>query len=358
MKGKLRKLLFTIAGLAALLPSIAYAHEAYVLPKNFFWQAIKGPLNTEAFSALTNKHDLLLTLTITGWVLLFILLNFLFRLTKIGSKAHKAIERLAPIGPLFVRVAIAGAFFFGAKSGSFLGPELSISDLPLAHIMQWAIYLISFMILFGIFTEAAAAIGLIVFTAGFTVFGAYLITYMNYLGELIVLLLFGTRKWSLDKLLFGKLQNWRRKWEPYETTIIRVFYGVALIYAGITVKLLHADLTLRVISDFHWLFPSDPLLIVLGAGIAEAVIGLFIAIGFELRMTVLISLFFISLSLLYFKELVWPHILLYGISLNLILQPEIFTLDHILFKRQRRLKSVWRRLTSSHREIGATDGHH
>jgi len=355
------KLILSASGFFTFIPKIAEAHEAYVLPKDYFWKEIRGPLNTEAFSALTNKHNLLLAVTIASCILIALFLNSLFRLTKIGSKLHRSVERLAPIGPFLVRIAISAAFFFGATQNSFLGAELSISELPFAHLMQIALYVASFMIFFGLFTEIAAFIGLVVFTAGFFAFGMYLVTYFNYLGELIILLLFGTRKFSFDQLLFGRLKGWRRKWEPYETTLIRVFYGIALIFAGITVKLLHADLTLRVIRDwhltqFHWLFPSDPMLVVLGAGLAEAVIGIFIAFGFELRFTVLISLFYITLSLFYFKELVWPHILLYGISLNLLVQPEILTLDHFLFKRERKIKSVWQRFISSHRNIGDTDG--
>lgn len=352
-KRKLSKLC-ALVGAACAAPFIASAHEAYVLPYSFFWQEINTPINMRALEALHNPHDLLITLLVTGGVLLLIVLNFLFRLSSLGERVHTFFERFATLGPIFVRVAIASAFFFGAQSGAFLGPELLLTQTPFAELLRYALYLISGMILAGFLTELAALIGLIIFSIGFFSFGAYLATYLNYLGELIVLFLFGMRRWSLDGLLFGHLKTWRARLEPYETTIVRIFYGLALIYAGVTVKFLHPDLTLRVINDwnltqFHWLFPSDPLLVVLGAGLAEAAIGLFLVFGFEMRMTVLISLFYITLSLFYFKELVWPHILLYGISLNLLVQPEILTIDHFIFAHHRKMKSIWRRLISSHR---------
>jgi hypothetical protein len=173
-------------------------------------------------------------------------------------------------------------------------------------------------------------------------------TYLNYLGEIIVLLLFGLRVWSVDGVLFGPLKRFPRL-APYETTIIRIFYGTALIWAAVTVKLIHPELTVTVVNNwnltrFHWLFPSDPLLVTLGAGIVEAVIGIFIIFGFEMRMTILISLFYITLSLLYFRELVWPHILLYGISFNLLVEPESFTLDHLLFGDERAKSPIWKRI--------------
>jgi len=359
MKDFFRKFPFFVLFFSALTPLFVYAHEAYVLPHDFFWHGLAQPADPRAFMALANPSDLILTLEITAGILLLIILNFLFRLSRPGKSVHSWFERFSWLGPIFVRVAIASAFFFGAKSGAFLGPELSISLLPLSEVMRWGLYLASAMIFFGIFTEVAAIIGLVIFTTGLFVFGAYLLTYFNYLGELIVLFIFGMRKWSFDRAMFGPLKAWRAKIEPYGTTIVRIFYGFALIYAGITVKFLHPDLTLRVVNDwhltqFHWLFPSDPLLVVLGGGLAEAAIGLFIMLGFEMRMTVLISLFYITLSLLYFRELVWPHILLYGISFNLIIQPETLTLDHLIFSRARKIKSVWRRLISSHKEAGET----
>ncbi len=329
-----------LTGAALALPAIASAHEAYVLPGGFFWEEMAKPPNLQAFNALKNPHDVAVTLEIIAAVFVVFFLNFLFRRSRAGVRCHKFLERFARWGPVMVRAAIAAAFFFGAQSGAFLGPELSLAQMPLAGFMRAGLYAASFMILFGVFTELAALIGFVIFSIGFFAFGSYLVTYLNYLGELIALLLFGARSWSLDGIFFGRLQNWRRNWEPYGTVIVRVFYGAALTFAGITVKLLHAPLTLRVIHDwnltqFHWLFPSDPLLIVFGAGLAEAAIGIFIMFGFEMRLTVLISLFYITLSLLYFRELVWPHILLYGISLNLLVQPETFTLDKLLFNRKR-----------------------
>lgn len=334
---------------AAAWPALVSAHEAYVLPTAFFWEEIHKPVSLVAFKSLENPADLAVALYITLGVLTVLFLNFLFRLSRPGRATHRFIERFAGAGPVLVRIAIASAFFFGAKSGAFLGPELPLSAIHSAAFLTYALYAISVMIFLGIFTELAAFAGLIIFTVGFVTFGAYLVTYLNYLGELIVLFIFGTRRFSLDRVLLGPLANWRARLKPYETTIVRVFYGAALIYAGITVKFLHPELTLRVVNDwnltqFHWLFPSDPLLVVLGGGLAEAVIGLFILIGFEMRMTVLVSLFYITLSLLFFRELVWPHILLYGISFNLLLQPETFTLDHLIFKRRRREKSIWQRI--------------
>jgi uncharacterized membrane protein YphA (DoxX/SURF4 family) len=317
-------------------PLTASAHEAYVVPRAYFWQQIVRPIDFKAITAWQNPHDVAITINVVIGILLLFTANYFFRRSRAGQRLHAWAETFSFLGPIFVRLAIASAFFFGAQSNVFLGPELPITAMPLATILRWSLYAASAMIAVGFLTELAAVIGLVIFTIGFFSFGAYLNTYLNYLGELIVLLTFGMRRWSFDAALFGPLKTWRAHWEKYGTVIVRIFYGLALIYAAINVKFLHPDLTLAVVNDwhltqFHWLFPSDPLLVVLGAGLSETAIGLFIVLGFQMRLTVLISLFYITLSLLYFRELVWPHILLYGISLNLLIQPETFSLDKLLF---------------------------
>jgi len=332
------------------------AHEAYVLPHDTFWSVLNGPFNNLAFQAFKNSHNIYTALIIASSVLVLLALNFLFRQTNLGQKVHRFFESFAHFGPQFVRISIALALFFSALSYSFLGPELGIDALPYASLMRVALFAVSIMIALGLFTEIAAFMGLVVFASGFYYFGSYFITYSNYLGELIVLLLFGMRVFSVDKYIFGRLGH-LQSFEKYETLIVRVLYGVALIYAGITVKLLHPELTIEVINDwnltqFHWLFPSDPLLVTFGAGVVETIIGLFIIFGFEMRLTILISLFYITLSLAYFRELVWPHLLLYGISFNLLVQPETFTLDHILFKHHRKSKSWWKRIFLPHNSRG------
>lgn len=333
------KLWLSVIGGFLISGSIAWAHEAYVLPYDTFWGDLKEPFNPEAFGALKNPQNIRLTAIIVVCVLAGLGVNFLFRRTALGRKTNAFIERFAPLGRHFIRITIAVALFFSAASNTFLGPELHGSLFPYPRLIQIALFAISVMIATGFLTELAALASIAIYISGMFVFGPYVFTYLNYLGEFIVLLLFGMRVFSVDRFLFGPLRR-LGSLKKYETVIVRVFYGLALIYAAITVKLLHPELTVTVVNTwhltkFHWLFPSDPLLITFGAGVVETVIGLFIIFGFEMRLTVLVSLFYITLSLLYFRELVWPHLLLYGISFNLIVQPEIFTLDHIFFRKKR-----------------------
>ncbi|PIT98305.1 MAG: hypothetical protein COT71_01400 [Candidatus Andersenbacteria bacterium CG10_big_fil_rev_8_21_14_0_10_54_11] len=356
-----RQIRWFAAAVTALVPAAAAAHEAYVVEQSYFWEELHRPFSTHAVDALKDPHNTAVTAYITVGVLLLLTANFLFRRTRFGRTLHAYPERFARFGPMFVRAAIAGALFFSAASNSFLGPELSINHFAHPGLFRIGLLLISIMFAVGFLTELAAAIGLLLYAGAAKIFGAYVLTYANYLGELIVLLLFGMRRWSLDAAVFGKLSRVREQYEKYESVIVRMLYGFALVFAGITVKFLHPDITIKVATDwhltqFHWLFPSDSLLITFGAGLAEVAIGMFIILGFEMRLTVVISLFYITLSLLYFRELVWPHYLLYGISLNLLVQPETFTIDHVLFARHRRRTRWWRRPFLPHHGAGKSIG--
>ena len=355
---KFRKYLVFILSVLGFFLSygIASAHEAYVLPYDTFWDGMKQPFSAEAFDALKSPANVHVTIIIVLSVFVMLFLNFLFRMSRAGQKSHAFMERYARFGPHFVRIAVAASLFFSAASNTFLGPELHGSLFPYPHVLQITLYALGFMILLGFFTEIAAFVGMALFVCSLFIFGPYMFTYFNYFGEFFVLFLFGMRVYSMDKYLFGPLRRFKT-FEKYETLLVRVFYGLALIYAAITVKLLHPELTVLVVTtwhltQFHWLFPSDPLLVTFGAGVVETVIGLFIIFGFEMRLTVLISLFYITLSLLYFRELVWPHLVLYGISFNLLVQPETFTLDHIFYKHHRQIQAWWKRPFSPHTKIG------
>lgn len=323
--------------LAGFLPVQVFAHEAYVLSKAQFENGLhtSGP---NVFNALRSSSNLRVFFLISIVIFAVLVVNFLFSRTRIAKEISNKLEKLSRFGPLLVRLAISASFFFSALSNSFLGPEIPLDTMPYGLMLRAGLFLISFLILLGFFTELAGLVALISFTIAATVYHWYLASYLNYFGEIIVLILFGTREqWSVDRWMFGKLRRFFTI-KLYEIDIVRAFYGLALMFVAVDVKLLHPNLTMLVVNQyhltqFHWLFPHDPLLVTLGAALAELTIGLFILLGFQLRLTVLITLFYITLSLFFFREMVWPHFLLYGISFNLLITPQKLSLDNWLAKK-------------------------
>lgn len=98
---------------------------------------------------------------------------------------------------------------------------------------------------------------------------------------------------------------------------MRVLFGVALIYTSFYAKILHSDLALLTVQkyDLTRYLHFEPHFLVVGAACVEIVIGLFFVLGIEIRFTSLFLLFWLTQSLLFFGEVVWPHIILIGIPI-------------------------------------------
>jgi uncharacterized membrane protein YphA (DoxX/SURF4 family) len=178
-----------------------------------------------------------------------------------------------------------------------------------------------------------------------------MLTYINYLGEIIVLLVLGAHNLSLDRLLGkgkentgaastlttpppspqsvgGSFTTFHTFWHklslwiaPKSFAILRVCFGISLIYASAYAKVIHNNLGLFTVMKYHLdvLLGFEPHFLVLGAAIVEILIGTFIILGIEIRFTSLFFEFWLMLSLWFFGEVVWPHIILIGIPIALIM---------------------------------------
>ncbi len=321
-----------VLGFLAVFPFLrASAHEAYVLPASEFQKGLQMTA-TNPLGPLLDSAHLGMFVLIGALVIISYLLVLLWSGTKPSDVLDAIVRKAAVVGPLIIRIAISASFFYSAMNNVILGPELPLSGLPFGNVIRLLLFLLSLMILTGTLTEIAAAIGIALYAYACAHFGVYMITYTNYLGELLVLFLFGSRFLSFDKLFFGGSRWWKKAEGKtfLETPIVRILYGVALIYAGYTIKFLHQGLTIDVYNQYHLadFFHASAGFIAAGAGVSEILIGLFILIGFGMRWTILISLVFITLSILYFQELLWPHFMLYGISFSLLINSsDRYTLD-------------------------------
>lgn len=329
--------------LALFFPVASFAHEVYVLP----WEEVEVGLRdttVNPFAALLDPGNVKTAIIISIGISAALIIAFVLQRTRFFRSVAQKLEKLHPIGLLLVRVAVAASLISSAYHNSFFGPEIPLSIFPYPALIQAILYGLGGLLLVGLFTEVAAVLALCVFLLAVFKLHSYMLIYFTYVGELVALAMFGSRYFSLDKLFFGFKKAWAR-FQKYEVVIVRVAYGFGLVYAAVTVKFMHAILTLDVVRDynltqFYLLFPHDPLLVVLGAGLSEITIGLFIIFGFEMRLTVLVSLFYITLSLLFFRELVWPHYILYGISFYLLFAPSSYNLDSWLHKKIGYTKSI------------------
>lgn len=320
-------------GLKAMFELVkpAFAHEAYVLPQKVFQSGLTAsttnPLGTLAVFFSPEYLTVTLIVGLVFTVLYFS--NFLLAISQFGKMASEWLKKYRDFGLFIVRLTIAASFLYGAQTQNIFGPELGLSQIAFGQYILPLKVILGLMLLTGTLTEVAAIISIIIFVVVFASVGGYVLTYLNYLGELIALALFGSRFLSIDALIFKQ-----RKFHQLETPMIRLGLGLALIYTAWNIKFIHQSLPITVVNSYHlqtYFFNWNANYIAVGAGIVELMIGLFILFGFAQRLTSLIFMAFITLSLLYFREAVWPHLLLYGISVLIFIDSADFlTLDHYL----------------------------
>jgi hypothetical protein len=298
------------------------AHENYVLTKDQI-SADLADRNLNAWDSLKERDNLNVALSVGAASFLAIILYFFFQLSAAGRGFDDWLGSFEPFGHVVLRVALSASLIASAHYSSFLGPEIPLSSLPLGGIIKFFLYVLGALMFLGLWSEITGALSLVILLAATFVYKDYILTYFNYFGEFIALLIFGSRVFSLDKVIYGAKQL-AGKYHDYELALIRITYGISVMYPAITLKLLHPAVIVDIVNryhltKYHWLFPHDPLLASLGGGLAQAAVGLCLIFGFETRLNTLITFGLMFLSVLYFKEAVWPHYVLLALALYLFI---------------------------------------
>lgn len=322
-----KALLAILCTVSFCAPWAASAHEVYVLTP----QEISEGLQTPAFSgiqvALNNEGAFLFWGGITFIIIVLVFLASLWRIFEVPLRP--LFLRIKPYAPAVGRVTIGLSLIAAAYYNAMFGPELPLSDFgSAAQFIRLALLFIGASLTFNLWSRTAAAAMLGLFAAEIVLHGSYMLTYVNYLGELLVLVFF----------LHPRLK-------PYAFVVLRVAFGTALIYASFYAKILHNDLALQVAAlplaghthALAYYFGLEPHFLVLGAAIIELLIGTFFILGLEIRFTCIFMLFWLSLSLFYFGEVVWPHLVLIGIPIAFLFHGyDQYSLESYILKRRGR----------------------
>jgi len=325
--------------------SIVFAHEVYVLSPAERAQAIATPSPNPLAAIPEHEAEFL------GWgvlSLVAILVVLSLSISKLFEKVFDPVlMRLKPWAPFAARMTLAVSLIFSGYFHAFFGPELPFSALAspsLATALSCALVIIGVCIALGFFTRFAAALGIVIFVGTVCAYHTYMLTYANYLGEMLAVFILGAGRLSIDRAapflerLQGEGSRLAKAFEPYSFLILRVLFGTALFFASFYAKFLHSNLALDTVSDYHLTqyFHFTPLFLVLGAFFVEALLGLCFASGFEVRFAALVFTFFLTLSILFFGESVWPHIILFGVNITLFLHGyDRYTLEKAIFQRGR-----------------------
>ncbi|MEO6077476.1 MAG: DoxX family protein [Candidatus Andersenbacteria bacterium] len=323
---------------------VASAHEVYVLSGKVITDVVSNP-SPNPFSAVSDHLGEFVEWGFFVAVGLFII-GLLAYSKKFSMFFEPVLRRLKPVAHFVARITLGASLFASGYYQAFFGPELSFKQdfLPAIEPFVAVIFMgLGIFIMLGIMTRVCTLIGLVFFGMAVAMYHSYMLTYVNYCGELLLLLILGSGRFALDnhhphlRLLDKQFRHLHRIFEKYGFFILRVLFGIALIYASMYAKFLHSNLALDTVNDYNLTryFHFTPLFLVLGAFIIEFLIGLAFIIGFGVRFFALFFLCFLTASLLFFGEAVWPHIILIGVAITIFLHGyDKYTVMMHLPKRQ------------------------
>lgn len=337
--------------LAAAAPFFASAHEVYVLSTTDIARAVRTPSFNMLNVAAANSREFVFWAFIVALAVFCIF--FISTLRFVERRFDPAFVKIRQYAPLIARLTIGVSFLACAYYQATFGPELPLASTfgPFSGLLAVVLVIIGIMTIIGFCVRSAASAALIVFGCAVWFHGTYMLTYVNYLGEIIVLLILGAHRFSVDAYLAEKrgrsggmaprptawFSKVRAYLAPRSFAILRVLFGIALIYASAYAKIIHNNLALFTVEQYHLdkILGFEPHFLVLGAAIIELLIGLFFLFGFEIRFTALFFLFWLTLSLMFFGEAVWPHLILIGIPIAYIFYGyDRYSLEGYLFRKK------------------------
>lgn len=346
---KLSKILLASATFFGVA-GVALAHEVYVLNSDTVNQAINTPA-FNMFDVIKANLNQFLFWTVIG-IIVIALVFWISRMKFLEVLLDPILIKLRPYATTIARFTIGVSFLAGAYYQAIYGPELALSANfgPYTSLITEVLVIIGVMAILGLYVRLAALIGIVIYAVALWLHGIYMLTYINYLGELIVLLVLGSHNLSLDLYIDTKKITTKIKpkivyWfhhvqtylVPKSFAILRVLFGVALIYASFYAKILHNNLALDTVTNYHLdkIFGFEPHFLVLGAALVEMAIGVFFILGVEIRFTCLFLLFWLTLSLIFFGEVVWPHLILIGIPIAFLFYGyDEYSLEGYFFRKK------------------------
>ena len=334
-----------LALISILFPTAASAHEVYVLSPEEINTAIHEPSVSFYDIFLANVSDTLIWGAIVGFMIMSV---FLISISAtLETKFDGYLVKLKRYAPFVSRVTVGLAFIMCGYEAALFGPELPFESLfgVYAPVMRVLFALLGGMMIFGVYTRIVGLISLVIIGVGVWQHGFYMLTYLNYFAEFLVLILIGGHKFvaaeehTLWSGLVGFFNHLSATYGEFAFLFLRVGFGFSLIYASVYAKILHNQLAIAVVNDFNLVsvFGFNPEFIVFGAAIVEILLGVFFILGIEIRFNAIVINIFLTLSLLYFGEAVWPHIILIGIPIAFFCYGyDKYSLEGYFFKRGNR----------------------
>jgi uncharacterized membrane protein YphA (DoxX/SURF4 family) len=247
-----------LAAAAASLAGAASAHEAWLLTPEEVSELSRMPV-PEIFTST----GVLALAALVGCVVVSIALAAEDRLRPLEMKFARPLEALAPVaGPVAVRLGLATMLCLASIGGLprhgtalWTQPTLLVPDMQLSLAPAWSWLApveaaVGLMLLTGLLTRIAGLIVIALGCLGLVVFGWHFLSYAaHFAAPGILLLLFGSGGWSLDRILGS--DDWAVPSERLSRLLwpMSLFLvGAAFVYLAVTVKLTQPTLLIAILE--------------------------------------------------------------------------------------------------------------
>jgi uncharacterized membrane protein YphA (DoxX/SURF4 family) len=230
--------------------------------------------------------------------------------------------------PWMLRLAVGLPLVGAGFAGYFFSPAVQSTT----RVFQVAL---GFFLLFGLATRAVALVGLLAYFAGLAA-EPNLVLASEYVGGFLGILLLGGGRPSADHLrqrvaapegtLYGRfdplypaVERFNDAVRPYERfapTVVRLGLGFNFALLGFWEKLANPGRALEVVEkyDLTAVVPVDPGLWVVGAGLTELAVGVFLVLGLFTRATAATAFLVLTTTLFGLPDdPVLAHVTLFGL---------------------------------------------
>ena len=322
-----------------VLPLVAAAHEVYVLSAQEVASAMTVPALSPWPVMMANFSQFMFWGFVTA-----IVLSTVFAMSishRLEMWCAPTLLRMKKYAPLSIRIGLGASLILGVYSGAFLGPELPLDPTfgTFTLYVQALLFVVGVLILLERALPLAASLILVILGVYAVGYGSYVLTYIDFIGAALFVGLEGV-EWLRGRSPI--LYRLGIRLAPYRWPILRVAFGLSVMYASLYAKFLHNSLAHAVVAKYdltsYGIFSAfSPEFLVLGAGIIELLAGALLVLGIEVRHTSAFLAFWLTLSLLFFQEAVWPHAILFGLGIGFILYGyDRYSLEGYFFKKGRR----------------------
>jgi uncharacterized membrane protein YphA (DoxX/SURF4 family) len=245
-----------------------------------------------------------------------------------------------PLVPVILRISVGLFLLSSGLSGELFSPQAAFRPITL-DILSLAQITIGFLLTVGFLTKIAALGVFALVISSFRLVGFDGLDYIVLAGAAFVLFFEGGLRTSLDAFTIARIGYLRQigdslaRFKPYSMPVLRLSFGINLIWLALTEKLLVPQLTEIAVFKYHVPIFPELLTFVFFFGFFEAILGGHYLLGIFNRLVSLIYLGLLVSAIFLFGETV-NHLPLFGVAIAFLIRGAgPYRMDIVLRKSDR-----------------------